>query len=242
MERVAAGVPDLDAIAATRLADAPYPWAYLPHAIAPGQATELRATFPSTDFWRLVRNGDGPDMNFRLRALVPLGARRPVHAESLAPAWLAFASELLSPGYRAASEQALGMSLECAELEVSAWRWGASAELGPHPDIPRKIASQVFYFNDVWDPAWGGCLRILGSPDPGDCVAELPPALGSASIIVRSDSSWHSVPRVRDDAAGERLSVVATWQLPGSASPFWTVTGDGSVRCHARGAAPADAR
>ena len=69
-------------------------------------------------------------------------------------------------------------------------------------------------------------------------MAELPPALGSASIVVRSDSSWHAVPRVRSAAREERLSVIATWQHPGTESPFWTVEPDGSVRCHARGSEP----
>jgi hypothetical protein len=175
-------------------------------------------------------------MRFLIRPLVPLGTERPVLAESLDPAWLAFVDELLSPAYRESSERALGLSLDGAPLEVSAWRWGPDAELGPHLDIPRKIASQVFYFNDEWDPAWGGCLRILRSADEDDAFAELPPALGSASLIVRSERSWHSVPRVRREAAEDRLSVVATWQHPGTDSPFWTIDDDGSVRCHTDGA------
>jgi SM-20-related protein len=177
-------------------------------------------------------------MRFLVRALVPLGADRPVLADSLEPCWHAFVAELLAPAYRESCERALGMSLDGAPLEVSAWRWGADAELGPHVDIPRKIASQVFYFNDDWDPAWGGCLRILRSADEEDVHAELPPALGSASLIVRSESSWHGVPRVRNEAAGQRLSVVATWQHPGADSPFWTIEDGSSVRCHAKGGAP----
>ena len=54
-------------------------------------------------------------------------------------------------------------------------------------------------------PGLGGCLRILRSADEQDVHAELPPRLGSASLIVRSESSWHSVPRVRAGAAGQRL-------------------------------------
>lgn len=230
---------DLDALASARLETAPFEWAFIQRALRPAAAAQLRATFPEHGFWHLRRNDGEKDMDYRIRALVPLGTERVVDAGGLAPVWRRFAAELLSPAYRAASERALGRSLAGAPLEISAWRWGPGAELGAHADIPRKIASQVFYFNDGWDPAWGGTLRILGSKDVADTVAELPPTLGSASIIVRSDSSWHAVPRVRGDAAEPRLSVIATWQQPGSESPFWTVERDGSVRCHARGSAPA---
>lgn len=229
---------DLDTLASTRLATEPYRWGYLPHAIPIAHADALRITFPSTGFWRLRDHDGEKDMNFRLRALVPLGHRSAADPGSLHPLWLRLVDELLSPAYRHACEMALGLSLDGASLEVSAWRWGRDAELGAHADIPRKIMSQVFYFNDEWDPAWGGCLRILGSKEMDDRVAELPPALGSASIIARSDMSWHAVPRVRAEAAGDRLSVVATWQHPGTDSPFWTTEADGTVRSHARGSEP----
>jgi hypothetical protein len=226
---------DLDALAPGILHEEPYRWAELPHAVEREQAATLRRTFPSTAFWDLSKHDGEKYMRFLIRPLAPLGAERPVLAESLDPAWQEFVAELLSPAYRQSCERALNLTLDDARLEVSAWRWGADAELGPHVDIPRKIASQVFYFNDEWDPARGGCLRILRSADEEDVYAELPPTLGSASLIVRSESSWHAVPRVRNEAADPRLSVVATWQHPGTDSPFWTVEADGSVRCHAKG-------
>ena len=226
---------DLGALAAARLETAPFRWGFLPEAIAPARAEALRATFPQRGFWRLRREGDENPMDFRIRPLVVLGSRQVAEPDGLSPEWLRLAEELLDPAYRDATAAAIGTDLDDALLEVTAWRWGADAHLGVHPDIPRKIASQVFYFNDTWDCAWGGCLRILASEDPADVVAELPPTLGSASLIVRSDDSWHAVPEVRRDT-GERLSVVATWQHAGTGSPFWTVQDDGAVVCHARGA------
>jgi len=103
--------------------------------------------------------------------------------------------------------------------------------LGPHVDIPRKLATQVFYFNPGWDPARGGCLRILAD---GEAVAELAPELGSASLIVRSEVSWHEVTPVAQ-RVDERLSVTATFQHPGTESPLWSRGADGAVRCHAAG-------
>jgi hypothetical protein len=229
---------DLEALRGIRLADPPHRWGYLPHALTPEAAGELRRTFPSTGFWRLRHHDGEKAMDFRLRCLVPLGGTRAVHAESLPPPWRSLVDELLSDDYRGAFAAVLGHSLDDHLLEVSAWRWGSNAFLDPHVDIPRKLASQVFYFNHAWDAAWGGCLNILRSDEPDAVEATLPPALGSASIVVRSDSSWHAVPRVRSAAREERLSVIATWQHPGTESPFWTVEPDGSVRCHARGSEP----
>ena len=226
---------DLDALSRVRLGDPPHRWGYLESALAPAAAAELRATFPTTGFWRLRHHDGEKDMSFRLRCVVPLGGDRAIEPESLSPAWLALVDELTSDAYRDALADALGQPLDAHPLELSAWRWGPAAHLGPHVDLPRKLASQVFYFNEDWDPAWGGCLHILGSDDPGNLIAELPPTLGSASILVRSDSSWHSVPQVETEAAEERLSLIATWQHPDTESPFWTTNADGSVRCHARG-------
>ena len=226
---------DLDALSRVRLGDPPHRWGYLASALAPEAAADLRATFPTTGFWRLRQHDGEKAMSFRIRCVVPLRGERAIEPESLSPAWLALVDELLSRAYRDAFADALGQPLDDHLLEVSAWRWGPAAHLGPHVDLPRKLASQVFYFNEGWDPAWGGCLQILGSADPDDVRAELPPTLGSASIVVRSDSSWHAVPPVDEEAGEERLSLIATWQHPDTESPFWTTEPDGSVRCHARG-------
>jgi hypothetical protein len=229
---------DLDALGNARLRSAPYRWGYVTDSLGRETAARLRATFPSSDYWRLRRDHEGSPMDVRIRCLVPLGGRAAVLTESLDRAWVEFVDELVSDSYREMCADVFGVDLDGAELEVSAWRWGVDARIGPHRDIPRKIATQVFYLNDDWEPAWGGCLNILASPDPEDVVAELPPALGSSSLILRSDSSWHSVSPVQREANQQRLSVTATWQHPGSESTFWTVEEGGHVRCHAPGSGP----
>lgn len=229
---------DLGALERAPVERSPYRWGYVRDALVPEQAEVLRASFPERGFWRL-RRGDGEvPMDFRIRPLVVLGETGLAAGGDLPEPWRCFAEELLDPAYRRAVSAACGVALDDALLEVTIWRWGADAHLGVHPDIPRKILSQVFYFNERWNPAWGGCLRILRSEDPADVVAELPPDLGSASLLVRSESSWHAVERVRRGTS-ERLSVIATWQHAGTTSPFWTVGDDGAVSCHARGASPA---
>ena len=142
---------DLEGLRRVRLGDAPHRWAYIPAAISPEAAAELRASFPATGFWRLRQHDGEKAMDFRLRCVVPLGGTEPVEPESLPGQWATLAGELLSDEYRDAFGAALGVSLQDHLLEVSAWRWGADAFLDPHVDIPRKLASQVFYFNEGWD-------------------------------------------------------------------------------------------
>ena len=225
----------LDALGPDAMRDEPYAWGYVPQAIEHASAEELRRTFPTDGFWEVAKHDGEKLMRFQIRPLVPMGVARLVMGESLPPVWHQLVDELLAPAYREACERAMGCALQDAELDISIWRWGPQAHLDPHPDLPRKIASQVFYFNEAWDTSWGGSLNILNSPDPEDIVAELPPTLGSASLLVRSDTSWHAVAPVTAEAPAERLNVIATWQYPGTESPYFSLEADGTVRCHTRG-------
>jgi hypothetical protein len=108
------------------------------------------------------------------------------------------------------------------------WRWPNSAHLGPHLDMRQKIATHIFYLNAGWNTWWGGCLRILNSKDEEDVVAEIPPRIGNASILVRSDRSWHTVTPVTA-APVPRRSLIVTWFHPGSESNTWYEDEDGNV-------------
>jgi Rps23 Pro-64 3,4-dihydroxylase Tpa1-like proline 4-hydroxylase len=188
-------VLDLGGIASTPRHGEPYTWGYARHAIALPAAARLLATFPQDGFWRLQAHDGEKYYHYAARPLVALAADNDAALEGLHPAWRAVVGQLVSREYRAALGRAAGCSLDGAVMEASAWRWGPDAQLGPHLDLPSKIVTQVFYLTVGWDPAWGGCLRILRSADPDDTFRELPPALGSASVLVRSDCSWHSVTR-----------------------------------------------
>lgn len=219
----------LDVMASTPRRDVPFDWAYVRHAIPVDDAAALMASVPDDVFWHLDSHDGEKHYRYAARPLVLLGEDAPWSPEGLAPAWRSVADMLLSPAYRSTLGGLIGRSLEGAGMEASVWRWGRDSELGPHLDLPSKIVTQVIYLNAGWDPSWGGCLRILNSRDPDDVHAELPPALGSASVLVRSDCSWHSVTPVSPAADAERLSLIVTWFHPGSTSPAWTVDADGAV-------------
>jgi hypothetical protein len=226
-------VIDFDAIASTELQEAPYEWGLVPHAIEQGEAATLIDTFPLDDFWRLQHDDGEKSYTYSARPLVILGADAPASLSPLADPWQELVHDLLSSGYREALGRAIGRPLDDAPMEAAVWRWDEDAQLGPHLDMREKLVTQVFYLNAGWNPWWGGCLRILGSQDEGDVVSEIEPVLGSASVLVRSDRSWHCVSPVAD-APVPRRSVIVTWFRPGSESPSWYLDGDGVVQSHAR--------
>jgi hypothetical protein len=220
---------DFDALASTPLRRAPYDWALVGGAIESARAPVLIDTFPVDDFWRIAGHDGEKSYTYSARPLVILGAHRTANLSPLPPAWRELADDLLSPRYREALEALLGRSLADARMEAAIWRWDEAAHLGPHLDMPDKIVTQVFYLNAGWNPWWGGCLRILNSKDEADVAEEIQPLLGSSSVLVRSDSSWHAVTEVAG-APVPRRSLIVTWHQASSESPTWYEDADGVVR------------
>jgi SM-20-related protein len=223
---------DFDTLAATRLRTEPYEWALVESALDPARSAALIDTFPTEDFWQIAGHDGEKSYTYDARPLVILGGDRTPALAPLSEAWDEVVADLLSPRYRAALGQATGRSLDGALMEANIWRWPNAAHLGPHLDMERKILTQVFYLNAGWNPWWGGCLRILDAQDEQALNAEIPPLLGNASILVRSDRSWHSVSPV-GDAPVPRRSLIVTWFHPGSESPTWYEDADGTVRTFA---------
>src|SRR5690242_18272203 len=199
---------DLDALTSTPLRSDPFEWALVEDAIEPAEAQALLDTFPDEDFW-VIEDDDGEkSYSYAARPLVTLGAEAVAPLAPLPAPWARLGEGLLSPAYRDALASLIGRSLDSALMEASIWRWDRDAQLGPHRDMAEKLVTQVFYLSRDWDPAWGGCLRILRSEGADDVAAELPPLNGTASVLVRSDRSWHSVTPVQGAAGEPRRSVI----------------------------------
>jgi hypothetical protein len=229
-------VIDISAISAANLRSSPYRWARVDRSFESIEAArELARSFPAEGFWSLRSTTDERSWSYAARPLVILGADEPAPLSPLPPPWLDLVEDLLSPGYRDSLSELTGLDLGGASMEASAWRWDAEAHLSPHRDLPEKLLTHVFYLEPEWDARWGGCLRILGSSDESDCVEELPPALGTASVVVRGEGSWHSVTPVRGSAPRPRRNVIVTWQVAGSPSPVWDLDARGRVACTAGG-------
>jgi Rps23 Pro-64 3,4-dihydroxylase Tpa1-like proline 4-hydroxylase len=95
-----------------------------------------------------------------------------------------------------------------AEVELRFVHHAQGDWLDPHIDSVDKLFSHIFYFADGWQPRWGGCLEILGSADPRDVVATIPPLTGQSVLMARTDRAWHQVTRVSPSALTSRSSLL----------------------------------
>ena len=212
---------DLTRITPDALAVEPYKWALIDRLFSRADGEALAATFPR-DHFKTVRGYDGEKgYEYEARALVEMNATAPSRAEFLSPSWRQLAEELLSHGYRQAMSRLTGLNLAELWMEANVFHYGQSAWLGPHVDLEDKIVTHVFYFNEAWDEADGGCLSILRAGDMKEVVKVVTPLVGNSCVLVRSTNSWHAVSRVRDDCRVSRRSMTVTFYRPGSASTMW---------------------
>ncbi len=212
---------DLSRINPQALSDEPYKWAFIDRLFTPADGAALVATFPR-DHFKTVKGYDGEKgYEYEARALIHMNAAAPSRAGFLSPAWRRLAEELSAPAYRQAMSRLTGLDLAELWMEVNVFHYGQSAWLGPHVDLEDKVVTHVFYFNETWEEAGGGCLNILRSADMGEVVKSIPPLVGNSGVLVRSHNSWHAVSRVRDDCRVSRRSMTVTFYRPGSPSTMW---------------------
>ena len=212
---------DLTRIAPEALSTESYKWAFIDRLFSPADGEALAASFPR-DHFKTVKGYDGEKgYEYEARSLIPMGAASPSRAEFLSTAWRRLAGELLAPAYRLAVSRLTGLDLAELPMEVNVFHYGQSAWLGPHVDLEDKVVTHVFYFNEAWDEADGGCLTILRSGDMDEVVKVIPPLVGNSGVLVRSPNSWHAVSRVRGDCRTSRRSMTVTFYRPGSASTMW---------------------
>ena len=75
-----------------------------------------------------------------------------------------------------------------------------------HTDSKDKLITVLLYLNPEWNVK-GGYLRLLGSKNVDDYIAEVPPSIGSMVIFKRCDHSWHGFPPFE----GRRMSLQMNW-------------------------------
>lgn len=212
---------NLSRIAQHKLETEPYRWARLDELFSPEDGAALAASYPRDHFKLLSAHGGEKDYEYEARSLIRMSADAASYPEALSPAWRSFAQDLVSPAYRDAMSLLTGCDLTDSPLEVNVFHYGPGASLGAHPDLPDKVVTHVFYFNESWDCENGGCLAILRSKDSKDIAAKIPPLVGTSGVLVRSDNSWHAVEPVVRGSRRSRRSVTVTFYRPGSQSSMW---------------------
>ncbi len=199
----------------------PFEWAHVTGLFSAHDADALASSYPRDSF-KTVTGYDGEKgYEYEARSLVHMGAEIPSHGDGLSPAWRQLSDELVSAGYRSAMSELTGHDLTDAPIEVNIFHYTPGSWLGPHLDLDTKVATHVLYFNRTWNLKDGGGLMILRSREMADVADEIPPLLGSSSVLVRSDKSWHAVSRVADDCERSRRSMTVTFYRAGSPSTMW---------------------
>ena len=188
-------------ISRKKLRDQPFAWAEIGNLYSPADATALASSFPRDNFKTIEAYGGEKSYFYDARALIGMGANSVSNPEQVSDAWLELANDLLSDTYRKVMSSLTGLDLNTGQMEVNVFHYGPGAHLGPHRDLPEKIATHVFYFNNEWKLEDGGCLAILNSSDPTHLVAQVLPIVGNSAAFCRSGarSAW-----IRDQRGPQR--------------------------------------
>jgi SM-20-related protein len=218
-------VIDLNRISRSHLEKEPYQWAAVSELFAAADAAALAATFPRDHFKRVADLAGEKKHEYQVRSLIRMSAQSISREKQLSSVWQALARDFLSPAYRNAMSELIGIDLSAAELEVNAFHYPPGGLHGAHTDHRDKIVTHVLYFNESWNEDDGGCLLILKSSDLQEIVTRISPLVGNSAVLVRSDNSWHAVSHVVQTCQLSRRSLTATFFHPGHVSttvwPRW---------------------
>lgn len=208
-------------ISRKKLLAQPFAWTEIKNLYTPTHAAALASSFPHDNFKTVEAYGGEKSYSYEARALIGMGSDSISNPEKLSKEWFALALDLLSSSYRDAMSTLTGLDLGATQMEVNVFHYGPGAHLGPHRDLPEKIATHVFYFNQEWRLEDGGCLAILNSSDATNVAAHILPIAGNSAAFIRSENSWHEVTRVRDGCNQSRRSMTVTFYPFTSVSSMW---------------------
>lgn len=141
------------------------------------------------------------------------------YQESLPVAWDKLWRYMQSSEYHEWLKNQTGIDVSRLPCEASIFKYTKDCLMDAHTDLPIKVLTQVFYFNENWKEEFGGNFCVLNSKDDKDIHAKILPLLGNSVIIVRSDNSWHSVEKTVIE--NSRRSLVITFFKEGCKEGRW---------------------
>ncbi|GAA3348746.1 hypothetical protein GCM10020358_68370 [Amorphoplanes nipponensis] len=174
----------------------------------------LSSTYPTAGFQRLSQDDDKKQFTMEVRNDLD------VREGDLCP-WQQFLAELWSPDYLKAMTELTGLDLDGAEIHAAFYRYPPECWFGPHTDDERKLFSHIIYMAPEWPENAGGRLLINRSKDMTDICDTVIPQAGTSVVVVRSDTSWHSIEPVDPQRGLTRKSIILHAYKPGSNVDFY---------------------
>jgi hypothetical protein len=207
----------------------PFPSAVLDDFLDPAFARSVVDAFPT--FGEAARVG---------RAFRSVNARRKIQvtdAETFAEPVKRLNEALAAPAFRDVLSHAFSIPDLLADDQLvggGLHQTGPRGRLDVHVDfnliaergLHRRLNILV-YFNDGWDPAWGGQIE-LWNRDVTECVRSYDPAFNRCLIFETSEISFHGVPEVRcpDDVVRRSF---AAYYYTAAAPDGWDGTSHSTV-------------
>lgn len=228
---------DRDALRQQVRTAVPFPSAVMDGFLDPTFARSVAASFPAFD--EAARLGrEFRSINERRKVQLTDAATFPEPVKQLnealaAPAFLDLLSHAFSIPDLLADDELVGGGLH---------QTGPRGRLDVHVDfnlikernLHRRLNILV-YFNEGWDPAWGGQIE-LWNRDVTECVRSYDPAFNRCLVFETSEISYHGVPEVRCPEGVVRRSFAA-YYYTAAAPDGW----DGSVHSTIFRARPGEA-
>ncbi len=182
---------DYQKLAATPVADDPFPHLVVPDFVPPEALREVRADLPA-----LNRRGSFPPDSVKL-----------------GPAARDLVQEMEGPRLRDLIAARFGLDLADAPMMLTLRGWTGEKDGRIHCDSTAKRVTVLLYLNQ---PAgdWAsqdGCLRLLRGPDNlDDYVVEVPPVNGTLLVFPNGPSAWHGHRRFVGQRHSMQLNYMTT--------------------------------
>ena len=204
---------NLEQIKKAKLNQHPYTYGKIPSVFYEGKYQQLCVEYPTEDFVHCQTLNQEKTYSMYMKQLFNNSYDVPLNSQDLSDNWQNMLKDLLSENYIKTLSQHVKQDLRKCRIEINCWQYLNGCWLSPHTDKIEKVVSQLFYFNENWDPKWGGAIRVLNSDDNEDFYEEILPHIDTSIILVRSEHSWHSVaPLTCPDNISRKLMQIIFWK------------------------------
>lgn len=196
----------------------PYEWLEILNTFSDENKKALSDSYPADHYRTISEQSHARQYHYDARGLISLSGKLN-QVEMLSEVWQQLVQYLNSKTYKDFIFRITGIQVAHLPVEANLYKYHKDCFMDAHQDMKTKVLTHVIYFNTDWLESDGGCLRILNSSDPEDVHTKVLPNIGNSVVIIRSDTSWHSVEKTRIDKS--RRAITITFYTEGATSPMW---------------------